>query len=94
MKLQESEPAKPFDADAPFKPGEIEVSEADGPTRMYSDKTTGETYMDRGVNGKFRMRTDQGSMVMHIDATSVTMAGFAEILSQFARIGNSGDAVW
>ncbi|MEO8598188.1 MAG: TIGR03435 family protein [Candidatus Solibacter sp.] len=90
LKLQECEPAKPFDSDAPFRPGEVEITESDGPTRMYSDKATGDTFMDRGVNGKFRIRMDQASMVMHLDATSVTMAGFAELLSQYARVGNSG----
>jgi len=90
LKLQETEAAKPFDADAPFKPGEVEVDEADGPTRMYTDKKTGETVADRGANGMFRITADQASMTEHIDASGMTMAGFADILSQFARLGNSG----
>ncbi len=89
LKMQASEAAKPLDTDAPFKPGEIEVDEADGPTRTYTDKKTGDTYVDRGVNGKYRIKTDQATMMMHIEASQMTMAGFADMLSQFARIGNS-----
>lgn len=90
LKLQETEASKPLDQDALFKPGEVEVDEADGPTRMYTDKQTGEMYIDRGVNGQYRIRMDQASMVMHMEAAHMTMAGFANLLSQFARIGNSG----
>jgi uncharacterized protein (TIGR03435 family) len=91
LKLQESEAAKPFEADAPLRPHEVEMEEADGPTRMYTDTKTGEICIDRGINGKFRLRVDQSTMVLHIDASSVSMAGFTDILSQFARVGNSGD---
>jgi uncharacterized protein (TIGR03435 family) len=90
LKMQETEAAKPVDTGAPFKPGEVEIDEADGPTRSYTDKKTGETYADRGVNGKYRISMDQATMVMHMDASQLTMAGFADLLSQFARVGNSG----
>ena len=90
LKMQETEAAKPLDTDAPFKPGEVEIDEADGPTRSYTDKKTGETYADRGANGKYRISMDQATMVMHMDASQMTMAGFADLLSQFARVGNSG----
>jgi len=93
LKLEEAEPSKPLDRDAPLKPGELEVDEADGPSRMYTDKETGDMRIDRGVNGQYRMRMDQGSMVMHMEAAHMTMSGFADLLSQYARIGSGGRGV-
>ena len=90
LKMQETEAGKPLDTSAPFKPGEVETDEADGPTRAYTDKKTGEIYADRGVNGKYRISVDQANMTIHMDASQMTMAGFADMLSQVARLGNSG----
>jgi len=43
-----------------------------------------------GSNGKYRMSTDQATVMMHMEASQMTMAGLADMLSQFARVANPG----
>jgi uncharacterized protein (TIGR03435 family) len=89
-KMKESEAAKPIDENAPLKPGETSMQTAEGPMRMTIDAKAGAAQIDMGIKGKFTYRVDPSTMLMHLQATQMTMSGFADMLTQFSQMGGTG----
>jgi uncharacterized protein (TIGR03435 family) len=84
-KMKESEPAKAIDENAPLKPGESKMDTAEGPIRMKVDAKAGAATMDMGAKGKVSYSVDRSTMTFHLQATQVTMSGFADMLTQISQ---------
>jgi uncharacterized protein (TIGR03435 family) len=82
-KLKESaEKPAPIDLNAPLGPGEVKV---DGPygTMIVKMNKDGSGTANMGERGKFTQRFDMQSRTIHIEGSPVTMAGLAEVMTQF-----------
>jgi uncharacterized protein (TIGR03435 family) len=89
-KLKESpEAPQPIDENAPLKPGEMKMDTAEGPMRMTVGKD-GSATMNMGAKGSASYKMDPATQSLHMEASMVTMEGFADMLSQFSQIGGGG----
>jgi uncharacterized protein (TIGR03435 family) len=88
-KLKDAPPATPIDPDAPLKPGEIKMDTADGPARM-TRAADGTTTINMGAKGTYVVRMDGQSQMMHMDASTITMSGFADMLTGLTQMGGTG----
>jgi len=89
-KLKESpEAPQPIDENAPLKPGEVKMDTAEGPMRMTVGKD-GSATINMGAKGSASYKMDPATQSLHMEASMVTMAGFADMLSQFSQIGGGG----
>jgi uncharacterized protein (TIGR03435 family) len=79
--------AAPLDLDAPLKPGEMKMDTPDGPARM-TRRPDGSMTMNMGAKGTYQVKMD--GMTMHLDADTMTMEGFADMLTNIMQIGGSG----
>jgi len=77
---------QPIDEDSPLKPGEMSTDTGEGQVRMTVDAKTGGAAVDMGAKGKFTYKVDPGTMTMHMEGSQVTMAGFAELLTQLSQM--------
>jgi len=97
-KLKESEEGAPsaLDETAPLKPGEMESDTPDGPVRTTMDMKNGSGSVNMGAKGTMKFSVDRptgaagappdmSTMAFHIDGKQMTMAGFTEMLGQFAN---------
>ncbi len=84
-KLKESGTPSPIDENAPLKPGEVAMDNGDGPSRMTLNRDGGGT-MNMGSRGVVTFRTDPATQTMHLNATMITLAGVADMLTQFSRM--------
>lgn len=92
-KMQEEKAAPPpLDLNAPLNPGETQVDTPDGPARM-SIGQNGQATVNMGTKGSITYKANPTTMAIQLDAHSVTMAGFADMLSQFAQMGGGGRQV-
>jgi len=88
-KLKESaEKPVPIDPNAELKPGEMKI---DGPMGLMIVKQNpdGSSTANLGEQGRFVQRMNGQSMMMHLEGSSVTMKGFAEMLTQFTMMGGN-----
>jgi uncharacterized protein (TIGR03435 family) len=91
-KLKEStETPVAIDESAPLAPGQMTMQGPDGPMRMTVGKD-GSAVVDMGAKGKIAYRVDPTTMTMHMDASLMTMSGFADMLTQFSQMGGGGAA--
>jgi uncharacterized protein (TIGR03435 family) len=89
-KMKESpEAAQAIDESVPLKPGEMSVESADGPVRLTVGKD-GSATMNMGAKGMVSYKMDQSTMTLHMEASKVTMGGFADMLSQFSQMSGGG----
>ena len=89
-KLKEStEVPAPLDETVPLKEGQMTMQGPDGPIRMTMGKA-GSAEVDMGAKGKIAYKVDPATMTMHMDASMMTMAGFADMLTQFSQMGGGG----
>jgi uncharacterized protein (TIGR03435 family) len=89
-KLKESaEAPQAIDENAPLKPGEVTIDGADGPMRMTPGKNGGAT-INMGSKGIMSYAMDPATQSMHMEASALTMAGFADMLTQFSQITGGG----
>jgi len=86
-KLKES-PAttEPIDENAPLKPGDMKFDGPNGPVRV-TKNADGSTTMNMGAKGTFTQRMDMQAQMMHLESSMVTMAGFADILTNILQMG-------
>jgi uncharacterized protein (TIGR03435 family) len=85
VKLKESTVAAlPIDEDAPLKPGEMKMDTPDGPARM-TRNPDGSGTVNMGTRGTFTQKMDGQNL--RIEASTITMAGFADMLTQMMQIG-------
>ena len=88
-KMKESpEAPKPIDADAPLAPGERKMDGPDGPIRM--TVKNGTSTMNMGAKGTVSYSMDPATRSMTIEASQVTMGGFADMLSSFSLLTGGG----
>jgi uncharacterized protein (TIGR03435 family) len=80
-----------IDESAPLKPGELKMEGSQGPVRMKIDAASGSSVIDMGLQGKMSYKLDTATRTFHIDFSMVTMAGFADMITQlFAQVGGTG----
>jgi uncharacterized protein (TIGR03435 family) len=83
---------KPIDADAPLKPGEKKIDGADGQVRT-TDGKDGRFTMNMGAKGVVSYSVDPATRSMKIEASQVTMDGFATMLTTFSQAIGDGQEV-
>lgn len=90
-KLKESppDPTEPLDANAPLKAGETQMDTDEGPIRI-SRSSDGSSTLNMGARGTMTSRMDPGTQTLHMEASKVTMSGFAAMLTQFSQMGGAG----
>jgi uncharacterized protein (TIGR03435 family) len=89
-KLKESaEAPKPIDENAPLKPGEVNINGADGQMRMTPGANGGAT-INMGSKGTMTYAMDPATQSMHMEASALTMEGFADMLTQFSQMTGGG----
>ncbi len=84
-KMKPSPEAKPIDPDAPLAPGERKMDGPDGPIRMTVNTKTGSATMNMGAKGTISYSMDPATRSMKIEASQVTMGGFADMLTTFSQ---------
>ena len=89
-KLKEAAaPAEPIAEDAPLKPGEFKMDGPDGPIRV-TRNADGTTTMNMGAKGLITQRIDMANQTVHLESSSTTMAGFADMLTTLMQMGGGG----
>lgn len=90
LKLEEAAKSlKPIDPSVPLAAGEKQVDGPDGPMRVKNDKNGGVT-MDMGEKGALSYVVDPATRSMKIEASQVTMSGFADLLTTLMRVTGGG----
>jgi uncharacterized protein (TIGR03435 family) len=80
-KLKEStEKPAAVDESEPLKAGESKMDTPDGPIRLMKNEDGSTTY-EMGVKGTFTLKFDGESSSMHMEASSITMKGFAIMMN-------------
>jgi uncharacterized protein (TIGR03435 family) len=93
-KMKESpEAPKPIDPDAPLAPGERKIDGPDGPIRMTVNARNGSATMNMGAKGTVSYSMDPATKSMKIEASQVTMGGFADMLSSLSQATGAGQQV-
>jgi uncharacterized protein (TIGR03435 family) len=89
-KLKESPAAtQPIDENAPLKPGEMKIDGPDGPIRV-TRNADGSTTTNMGAKGTMTFRMDPQTQTMTLESSTVTMAGFADMLTNLLQMGGGG----
>ena len=92
-KMKESPaPPAPIDENAPLKPGEMKMDGPDGPMRV-TRNADGSSTMNMGAKGTFTQRMDMQSQTWHMEASSVTMGGPCDMLTNMLRMGGGSNQV-
>ena len=87
-RLKEAPPPEaPIDPDTPLKPGESRLDTPNGPARI-ARNPDGSSTVNMGAKGTFTQRVD--GQILHMQASSVTMEGFADMLTSMLRMGGGG----
>ena len=90
-KLKEAAAAHaPIDWDTPLKPGETKVDSIDGPIRLTRNPNGSTTY-NMGARGSFTLTVDGQTGSMHMEASGMTLKGFAMMLTSLG--GGNGRPV-
>jgi uncharacterized protein (TIGR03435 family) len=72
--------------EAPLKPGEVRMNSGDGPIRMATNED-GSATVNMGKKGVVRYAIVKANMSIHLEASMIAMAGLADILTQFSKMG-------
>jgi uncharacterized protein (TIGR03435 family) len=81
--------AEAVDENAPAKPGEMKIDGPNGPLRI-SRNSDGSTTINMGAKGTVTQRMDMQSQMMNLESSSVTMGGFADMLTNLLQMGGGG----
>jgi uncharacterized protein (TIGR03435 family) len=76
----------PIDPDSPLKPGEMKMNMPEGPARV-TPNSDGSATVNMGERGTFTQRLDVQAQAIRIEASSITMPGFADMLSRTMQMG-------
>jgi uncharacterized protein (TIGR03435 family) len=79
--------AAPIDPDAPLKPGETSIDGPDGPVRI-TRNSNGTMTENMGAKGTYTIKMD--GQTIHMEADTMTMAGFADMLTGIMQMGGAG----
>jgi uncharacterized protein (TIGR03435 family) len=86
-KLKESaEAPKPIDENTPLKDGEMAQDGPDGPLRVSIGKD-GSATVNMGAKGMMSYKMNPATQTFHLDGTMITISGFADMLTQFSKMG-------
>jgi uncharacterized protein (TIGR03435 family) len=87
-KLKDAPPesAEPANPDAPLKAGEMKMDTPEGQVRVAANKNGGAT-IDMGKRGTTSFKMDPATNSMHLEASSVAMGEFADMLTSVSKIG-------
>jgi uncharacterized protein (TIGR03435 family) len=89
-KLKESPTAPaPLDDDAPLKPGEMKIDTPTGPARV-TRNADGSAVFNMGAKGTMTQRVDMQTQTLHLEASSLTLEGFTDMLTQLMQMGGGG----
>ena len=83
-------PPAPIDPDTPLKSNEMKLDTPNGPARM-TRNPDGSSTVNMGAKGTFTQRMD--GQMLHMQASSITMNGFADMLTSMLRMGGGGRQV-
>jgi uncharacterized protein (TIGR03435 family) len=86
---ESSEAPEPIDENAPLKPGEMKTDTGEGQVRVTVGKN-GSATMNMGAKGVINYRMDPATQSLHMEASKVTMSGFADMLSKFSQMTGGG----
>ena len=75
-----TEAPEPIDQTAPLKPGESMMDTPGGPIRLTKNPDGSTTY-DMGARGTFTLKFDGESLSMHMQASALSMNGFAMMMT-------------
>lgn len=78
----------PIDENAPLKAGELKIDGPDGPIRV-TRNPDGSVTMNMGKKGIVTQKMDMETKTIHIESSMVTMAGFADMLTQVLQMGGN-----
>lgn len=85
-KLKESaETLEPIDENAPLKPGETKIDTLEGAARITKNADGSQT-INAGAKGTFTIKDDWEARTMTVASSGLTMAGFADILSNLLEM--------
>lgn len=89
-KLKESPPTtEVIDENTPLKPGEMKIDSPEGPVRM-TRNSDGSMTINMGAKGTITQRMDPQSRTLTMESSGVTMAGFADMLTNVLQMGGGG----
>ena len=69
-----------IDESAPLKPGETKMDTPSGPMRLMKNADGSTTY-NMGARGTFTLKFDSSTLSMHMEASSISMKGFAIMMN-------------
>ncbi|MGA2896313.1 MAG: TIGR03435 family protein [Acidobacteriaceae bacterium] len=69
-----------IDENAPLKPGESKMDTPSGPIRLMKNEDGSTTY-NMGARGSFTLKFDGSTLSMHMEASSISMKGFAIMMN-------------
>jgi uncharacterized protein (TIGR03435 family) len=86
-KLKESaEVPKAIDESTPLKDGEMSQEGPDGPVRVTVGKA-GNATVNMGAKGMMTYGMNPANQTFHMEGKMITMSGFADMLTQFSKLG-------
>jgi uncharacterized protein (TIGR03435 family) len=92
-KLKESPVAAvPVAEDAPLKPGEMKMDTADGQARA-TQNANGSVTWNMGAKGTITQKIDTQTQTLHMESSTVTMEGFADMLTNMLQTSGAGRQV-
>ena len=74
---------------APLKPGEFKVDGPDGPVRVTRNED-GTVTMNMGAKGTITQKIDMETQTVHMESSTVTMGGFADMLTNMMQMSGAG----
>ena len=69
-----------IDENTPLKPGETKMDTPSGPIRLMKNADGSTTY-NMGARGTFTLKFDSSTLSMHMEASSISMKGFAIMMN-------------
>ena len=87
-KMKGAPPTEPIDETAALKPGEMKMDGLDGPMRVKIN-SDGSSTINMGEKGVITQKMDGATQSMKMDASSITMEGFAKMLTRLMTAGGS-----
>ncbi len=86
-KLKDASAPTPLDVNAPLKPGEQQMDGPDGPVRILRNPDGSMTF-NLGKRGTVINRVNTQTQSLDIESNSITLSGFADILTRVLQLGN------
>jgi uncharacterized protein (TIGR03435 family) len=79
----------PIDENAPLKPGEMKINTPQGPA-ILTRNHDGSMTINMGERGTITQKFDMQAGVIHMNSSTVSMSGFADMLTNVLQMGGAG----